>query len=346
MTETLTPAAGALSVESSVYTIEATDLAEGATVRVVGPNATRFLAPGFQVFTYESAGVKSGFLPYTQPESGPGALIDPQPVYTRETASVAPGAAGLEYSGAQDSTGAAVAGFSGNVPGKFVSRANTAVTGTATSDQLAAEDAMSNIRQAVAVSPTVVQWPQWLVMTLSNPASTDTLTGPVNAAVAAIDFATDFPSGQAEPAPQMESAIVAVRNLPAHEQSYTARKGVYSVWIYFTITGGLVSLLGQPAPLINAGELEFSWTRETIDLDTGARVSAAMAWTLSFTGVPGASNPTSGLPVTGAYFVSLYNEEDVPAANQRVEISGLEITNATLDCLVIPPQAEVVAAVS
>ena len=348
LTETVTPAPGAMFAETTVHTIEATGLTLGTTVSIVGPNDTGYLSPGFHVYTSAQSAAKLGFLSYTVPESAPGTPVNPQPIYTNEAASTAPGApaSAPQYSGSQDTSGASVTPFSGNVPYQYISDTNAVeayAPGAEVTDN--ADHAIGNIRQAVSVTPTVVQWPGSLVMTLSNPQDTSTITAPADAALKAIDFTKLFPSGQVNPGTQAEEAILALRNLPAHEQNYAVQKGIYSVWIYFTIDGGVTSVFGgQPAPITNSGSLAFAWTREEIDLDTGARTSTQETWTLPFAGVAGSSNPVAPAFAIDSFFVSPYYEEDVPATNLRVEISNLTITTPTLDCLVITPQAQIVSA--
>ena len=357
MSEIVTPSPGDTFAQTSTYTLDGPALAEGASVTIIGPDDPTFLAPTFQVFTVQQGAAKKGFLPYLVPEPSPGQLVNPQPLYTTETASTAADApAGTTYSGFQST----VYGQSGEefvattaagpvwFPTQYESSTNTVeqyTPGQEAEDQLCA---LGQIKNAVSVTPTVVEWPGGLVMTLGNPQATSTITAPVDAALAAVSFIADFPSGQADPATQMTSAIMAVRNLPAHEQTYIARKGVYSIEIYFPINGGLYGLFDAAGNLINNGALTFTWTREVIDLDTGLRTTTQPTWTLPFTGVPGAgpSAPTFKPTTGGSYFVSPYYEEDVPGTNQRIEISGLSVTSGALPCLAIAPQAVVVAAAS
>jgi hypothetical protein len=342
--ETFTPLPGDTYAETTVYTIDATDLTLGDTVSIVGSASTAPLAPGFAIALRTANGAKRGFLAYIFPQSAPGEPVTPNPIYTNEAASTAESGApaGALYTGSQD---VSVAGFttntfSANVSGNYQS---------ATSNNYPSDlgyDAQSNIRKAGSVTPAVAVWPGGLVMTLSNPQDTSTITAPADVALAAINFATLFPDGVATGGGP--GLVVALRDLPAHEQSYGAAKSVYSITLGLDIDTGLPSqFLGGTAPLVNTGSLAFSWTRETIDLDTGMRSSSTLNTSVDFTGVPGLNLIAfSGMPAdltpTGA-FLSLYYTEDVPATNQRVEVSGLTVTTATLDCLGSGPQAVVVA---
>ena len=335
--------AGGSYAETSLHTIEGTSLQMGDTVSITGPSDLAFLAPVFVGATYEQSASKRGFISYVVPDGGAGA----RPVYTLETASVVPNSpeGTPPYSGAQDAA-AGTNGFAGLVPVKYRSidyinhppAENAPAPG-----QWQPTGALDLIDQAVSVSPTAVTWPGGLRMTLSTEDLTSRITGAVDAALAAYSLP--------EPDAESQGLVVAQRFLPAHEQQYTARKGVYAAQVYVPFFPGVVSLYasdGQPPPLISGGSLDLTWTQRTIDLDSGVVTPAGgPGASFGLLGLPGNSASIEKFTVTGG---TVSNGQitgpaisvDAPGNNQRIEVIDLSCTG-TLDCLDMGPQVQIVA---
>jgi hypothetical protein len=323
--ETLTPSAGATSVQGAVYTVLAAALSPGDTVTVTGPKEVgQFLTGdaypslcGLNVQSVATSVEKSGFLPYLRADPQSPA----QTLYAVETAANAPGYLGPDYSGYQEvdsglQTGAAANGdavdtFSGNVPAALQSAPEPDTLGYCNLDLFPA--------QAQSVAATTVTFKSGLVLTLSQPITTDALLATAHAQLAAPMAAETAATG----------GVLALRYQPANEVSYAAKQCRYQPFLNVPVLAGIAGLNAplatQDCPFVVAVD------QVTTNLDTGESTLTTLTFNFDIP-APTTNGPSGGASelggnqgdtiLAGGMLTLAWTPVPVPGSNQRITWSN------------------------
>jgi hypothetical protein len=201
--------------------------------------------------------------------------------------------------------------FSGNVPATLQSATEPDALGYCNLDLFPA--------QAQSVAASTVTFQSGLVLTLSQPITTEALLATANAQLAA--------PMAAEPA--AAGGVLGLRCLPADEVSYVAKQSSFQPFLNVPVLAGIAGLNAplatQDCPLVLAID------QVTTNLDTG--VSTSTTLTFNFDIPAPTSNGSSGGPselggdqgntiFAGGMLTLAWTPVAVPAANERITWSN------------------------